>query len=130
MWRLGLVTVAVVLAACGRDGETADPATFCERLDRLTENDPFRAFGDTANPGEIEEGFRALVERADELVEVAPDEGRGAAQDFADSASTMQSAMADAGFAPDGLDTRTYRDAQLAYTEASGRLLRYLDTEC
>ncbi len=130
MWRLGILTAALLLAACGGDGERADPAAFCERLDRLTENDPFRTFGDTATSAEIEQGFRALVERADELLEVAPDEARGAARDFADSAGTMEAVMEAAAFDPEALDQRAYRDAQLSYNEASDRLLRYLDTEC
>jgi hypothetical protein len=130
MRRLVILAATLLLVACGGDGDEADPALFCQRLDRLTENDPFRAFGDTASAAEIEEGFDALVARAEELVDVAPDDARPAARAFAESASTMRDVLDEAGFDPSTLDTRAYRDAQLIYTEASDRLLRYLDTEC
>ena len=130
MRRLVTLAATLLLVACGGDGDEADPALFCQRLDRLTENDPFRAFGDTASAAEIEEGFDALVARAEELVAVAPDDARPAARAFAEGASTMRDVLDEAGFDPSTLDTRAYRDAQLIYTEASDRLLRYLDTEC
>ena len=126
-----VVGLLVVLAACGGGGDDdGDEATFCTRLDRLTDNDPFRAFGATATAAEIEQAFTALVERADELVDVAPPEARGAADDFATSAAAMRDVLAEAGFDGATVDTRAYRDAQLTYAEASTRLLRYLDTTC
>jgi hypothetical protein len=130
MRRLGILVATLVLVACGGDGDEADPALFCQRLDRLTENDPFLAFGESATAAEIEEGFGALVARAEELVEVAPDDARSAARTFADSATTMEEALREAEFDPSALDTRAYRDAQLTYAEASDRLLRYLESEC
>ncbi len=132
MWRSGIVAVAVslVVVGCGDSGDGADPARFCEQHDRHTENDPFRAFGDTATASEIEEAFAALVERVDALADVAPDEVEGAARDLAESVTVMDEEMAEAGYAPDGLDARAYRDAQVAYAEASDRLLRHLDAEC
>ena len=130
MRRLGILVATLLLVACGGDGDEADPALFCQRLDRLTENDPFLAFGDSATAAEIEEGFRALVARADELVDVAPEDARSAARAFAEGATTMQDVLDEAGFDPSALDTRAYRDAQLTYAEASDRLLRYLESEC
>jgi hypothetical protein len=128
---LGVLAVAGVLAACGGDGgDHPDAALFCERLDRLTEHDPFLAFGATATPAEIELAFQALVERADELVDSAPDEGRGAARDYADAARALEGLLEDAGYDGAQVDSRAYRDEQLKYAEAADRLLRYLDTEC
>jgi hypothetical protein len=125
-----LGALVVVLAACGSDGERADRAQFCRRLDRLTGNDPFLAFGDTATPAEIEEAFGALVARAEELAEVAPEEVRPAADAYAGAATAMDELMVDAGYDGARLDAGAYRDEQEVYVEAADRLLRYLDTEC
>lgn len=133
MRRLCSVVLAVALASagCGGDGgDGSDPAAFCERLDRLTRNDPFLAFGDTATAAEIEQAFTALADRADELVDVAPPEARGAALDLADAVDEMASLMNAAGFDGTAVDARAYRDAQVSYAGASDRLLRYLDAEC
>ena len=127
---LGLLAVIALVGACGDDGPSADPQAFCVRLDRLTENDPFLAFGDTASPTEIAEGFEALVARADELEDVAPEEVRPAAAAYADAARAMDELMADAGYDGARLDARRYRNEQEDYTEAAARLLRYLDAEC
>ena len=126
-----VLALVLTAAACGGSGdEGGDPAAFCDRLDRLTRNDPFLAFGDTATPAEIEQAFAALVDRAGELVDVAPPEARGAARDLADAVDEMESSMDAAGFDGGALDARAYREAQVAYVEASDRLLRYLDAEC
>jgi len=130
MRRLAILGVVTLLAACGGDEPKADQATFCRRLDRLTGNDPFLAFGDTATPSEIAEAFEALVARADELAQVAPDDVRSAAETYSESARAMDELMADAGYDGALLDERAYRDQQEAYTEAADRLLRYLDAEC
>lgn len=130
MRRLGTLAVALLLAGCGGDGGTVDAAAFCDRLDRLTQNDPFLAFGDTATPAEIEQAFGALVERAGELLEAAPDEARGAARDYAEAASALDSLMAGAGYDGALVDARAYRAEQLTYSEAADRLLRYLDAQC
>ena len=130
MRRLAILGVVALLAACGDDGAPADQAAFCDRLGRLTENDPFLAFGDTATPAEIEEGFAALVVRADELVDVAPEEVRPAAETYAGSARAMDELMADAGYVGGRVDARAYRNEQERYTEAADRLLRYLESEC
>lgn len=124
------VAVLLALSACGDDGPSADPEVFCQRLDHLATNDPFLAFGAAASPEEIEQGFEALVLRADELVDVAPDEVRPAAQTYRDAAAAMDELMAAAGYAPTRLDARAYRDEEVAYTEAADRLLRHLETEC
>jgi hypothetical protein len=121
--------LAVPLSAC-HDEPAADPKLFCDRLGRLTENDPFLAFGDTATPEEIAQGFKALVERASELADVAPDEVRPAAEDYADATTAMDDLMAEAGYDGARLDARAYRDQQQRYTDASKRLLDYLDAEC
>ena len=126
---LGVLLVALLLSACTEE-PSADPDLFCDRLGRLTENDPFLAFGDTAKPSEIAEAFEALVERADELADVAPEEVRPAAEDYAEAVTDMDELMADAGYDGARLDARAYRDEQEAYTEAGDRLLRYLESEC
>ncbi|MFL6206843.1 MAG: hypothetical protein ACJ739_15995 [Acidimicrobiales bacterium] len=126
---VAVLGVVLVLSACHQEPE-ADPELFCARLGRLTENDPFLAFGDTATPDEIREGFTALVERADELADVAPDEIEPAAEDYADATTAMDDLMADAGYDGARLDARAYRDEQERYTDASERLLNYLDASC
>jgi len=119
---------AVLASGCGNDDD-ADPAAFCERLERLTENDPFAAFGDTASEAEMEAAFAALTERAEELVEVAPDDAEAAATDYRDAAVALDELLAGAGYGID-VDVREYREQQLAYTEAAQRLERYLTTGC
>ena len=130
MRRLGLLLLAAALASCGSDGPSADPELFCQRLDRLTTNDPFLAFGDTATPQEIEVAFEALVIRAEELVDVAPEEARPAAERYAQAVDRMQALMDAAGYDGARLDALAYRDEQEAYTEAGDRLLRHLESEC
>jgi hypothetical protein len=128
---VALLLAAGGLTACGGGSSNdGDQATFCERLDRLTRNDPFVAFGDHASADDIEVAFGALVERAGELVDVAPPEARGAARDYAEAATSLRSLLADADYAPTGVDTRSYRDEQVAYVEAAQRLERYLNAEC
>jgi len=126
---VAVLVVALLVSACN-DEPSADPELFCSRLGRLTENDPFLAFGDTATPTEIAEAFEALVERADELVEVAPEEVRPAAEAYADATIGMDDLMAEAGYDGARLDARAYRDLQEAYTEAADRLLNHLDAAC
>lgn len=124
-------TGAAVLGACGDGGDAAgDPALFCERLDRLTRNDPFLAFGERADAGDIEVAFGALADRADELVDAAPPEARGAARDYADAVDALDSLLASAAYSPTELDARAYRNEQVAYAEAAQRLERYLEAEC
>jgi hypothetical protein len=127
---VAVLVVALVVSACSGDEPNADPERFCARLGRLTENDPFLAFGDTATPSEIAEGFGALVDRADELAEVAPEAIRPAAEDYAAAATAMDELMADAGYDGARLDARAYRDQQQRYAEAADRLLNHLDAEC
>lgn len=132
MRRLLLMGMVALLLACsgGDGGGSADPAAFCARLDRLTSNDPFAAFGDTASAAEIEQAFGALVDRSAELVDVAPEEARSAARQYAAAAESLDALMAAAGYVGSQVDQRAYRDEQLAYAEAADRLLRYLDAEC
>ncbi len=128
---VALVLLCALLGACGdRDDGAGDAARFCLRLDRLTANDPFQAFGDTASPAEIETAFAALHERADGLVEVAPPAARPAARDYADAAAALDSLLAGAAYVGAEVDVRSYQDAQLAYAEAARRLERYLESEC
>jgi hypothetical protein len=126
---LALFAVLVSLAACG--GSTSASKTgFCERLDRLTANDPFRTFGDRATDREIEQAFHALVDRADELVDLAPDDARSAARSYASAAKALDDTMAAAGYDGDEVDARAYRDHQVDYAAAAARLERYLATAC
>ncbi len=124
--------LVLLLAApgCGDDGSSADKDAFCERLDRLTGNDPFLAFGATASAEEIEQGFEALVARAEELADVAPEDVRPAAEQYREAAAAMDELMDAAGYDGARLDPSAYRNEEVAYTEASDRLLRYLETEC
>lgn len=133
MRRLVAMLVAlIVLAACsgGDDSGEGDRAAFCDRLDRLTRNDPFLAFGDRATAADIETAFRALVDRADELLEVAPPDARAAARDFAESAAALDELLAEVDYDGTAADPRAYRAEQVTYTEAAARLERYLDAEC
>lgn len=130
---LGLLLASVApLAACGGDGRSADgdPVRFCELLDRLTSNDPFLAFGDTATADEIAVAFGALVDRAAELVDVAPPAARAAATDYAEAAAALDALLADAAYVGANVDAAAYRDHQAAYAEAAQRLERYLKGEC
>jgi hypothetical protein len=126
---LGAVAV-VALRAGGDDGPKPDQAAFCQRLDRLTSNDPFAAFGDRATEAEIAQAFDALVARTDELVDLAPDEARGAARDAAEGARRLRDLLAEAGGDADAVDALAYRDAQDRYTAAGDRLERYLSASC
>ncbi len=121
-----------VLAGCGDDGPTDDERAtrFCERLDRLTTNDPFAAFGDRATAAEIEAAFEALIARADELADTAPEEVRAAAHDYADAAHALDSLLAGAAYDGAGVDQRAYREQQLRYVEAAALLERHLTSEC
>lgn len=132
MRRLAALSLAVaLLAGCGDDGPgEGDAALFCQRLDRLTSNDPFAAFGDTASAQDMETAFAALIARADELVDVAPPDVRAAAGDYADAARALDAMLANAGYLPDVAEPGTYQDQQRAYTEAAARLERYLESQC
>ena len=127
-----LVAAGAALAGCGGDGGSAegDPTRFCELLDRLTANDPFLAFGDTASADEIEVAFGALIDRAEELVDAAPPAVHAAATDYADAATALDSLLADAAYIGADVDTAAYAHEQTAYAEAAQRLVRYLEGEC
>ncbi len=124
-----LAASLLVAGACSGDDE-GDAAEFCQRLERLTENDPFAAFGDTATEAEMEDAMTALRDRAEELVEVAPEEARGAATDYRDAVVAVDDLLADAGYGPTSVDVDEYRDQSQAYAEAAVRLERYLTAEC
>lgn len=131
--RVGVATLVgclLVLGTCGDEEGQGDQALFCQRLDRLTSNDPFRALGESASSAEVEVAFGALLERADGLVEVAPSEARAAARDFAAAAHELESLLAGAAYLPTQVDARAYTAQQVVYTEAARRLERYLDAEC
>jgi hypothetical protein len=129
---MGTMGVALlVLGACGGgSGDPADAKVFCARLERLTGNDPFRAFGDHATAKEIQTAFTALVARAQELVDAAPAEVRPTARDYASAAKALDSLMAGAAYDGSAVDARAYRDAQTDYIAAANLLERYLDTDC
>jgi len=126
---LGAVLLAAGACSGGGPGD-GDQAAFCNRLDRLTRNDPFLAFGDTATAGDIEEAFEALVEQAEDLVDDAPPEARAAAVDFAESASELDRILADADYDGTRADDREYREQQVTYVDAAARLERYLRASC
>lgn len=126
-----LLPVVATLAACGDGGPGDGDATrFCERLDRLTSNDPFLAFGDTASADDIEAAFGALIDRAEELLDVAPPAARAASSDYSDAARALDALLADAGYVGADLDAAAYRRQQTDYAEAAQRLERYLEGEC
>lgn len=125
-----LVGAAAVTAACGDDDPTPDAAAFCERLDRLAANDPFAAFGDAATSEEVAAAFAALVARAAELVDVAPDEARPAARAYADAVARLEELLRRAGYDGSRVDTRAYREQEVRYREAARLLERHLDAEC
>lgn len=131
LWATAGVVALGVAGACGGGSSShADAKVFCTRLDRLTQNDPFRAFGDRATPAEIRTAFTALVQRADELVNVAPDEVRPTAREYASAAKALDSLLADAAYDGNAVDARAYRDAQTDYIEAANLLERYLESDC
>jgi hypothetical protein len=128
---LGTIGLIVLATTGGGDDEpSADRGAFCERLDRLTSNDPFAAFGERATAAEIAQAFDALVARTEELVDLAPDDVRGAARDAADSATRLRDLLAAADGDASEVDPLAYRAAQDRYTEAGDRLERYLTSEC
>lgn len=128
---VAVVGAGAVLGSSGdSDDASPDPVGFCRELERLSENDPFAAFGDRATPAQIDAAFDALVERAAELVELAPAESRGAALDLSENAQRLRELLAAAEGDPAEVDALAYRDAQGRYTAAGDRLERYLTTEC
>jgi hypothetical protein len=128
---VALVLLSALLGGCGDGGAgDGDAARFCLRLDRLMANDPFRAFGDTATPAEVETAFAALLERADGLVEVAPADARPAAQDYLEAATALDSLLAGAAYVGADVDVPAYQDEQVAYADAARRLERYLEATC
>ncbi|HEY9555549.1 MAG TPA: hypothetical protein VIR58_02375 [Acidimicrobiales bacterium] len=135
-WPLVLLPVLVpmlALVACS-DGDGADaagdPELFCDRLDRLVRNDPFLAFGERATNDEIAMAFDALVQRADELVEVAPPEARAAARTYAESTRALDDLLAEVGHDGTEVDARAYREQEITYKDSAQRLERHLESEC
>jgi hypothetical protein len=126
------VLAALLLSACSDDDSDAgtDDTEFCQLLDRLTRNDPFLVFGDRASPADIQVAFEALVERADELLDAAPEESRAAARDYAESADALDSLLAGAAYDGTNVDINAYREQQTTYAAAAERLERYLESEC
>lgn len=117
------------VGGCGSDGPTADPELFCQRLDRLASNDPFDAFGDVATPDQVETAFAALRERAAELVEVAPERARSAADEYRAAVIAIDDLLRGAGYSS-SVDPQAYQPLQLDYIEAAQRLERFLEAEC
>jgi hypothetical protein len=132
--RLWTVLGAAVLlvTACSSNGpsQKARAEMFCARLERLSTNDPFRAFGDRATAKEIESAFVALVARSKALADSAPDEVRPTARDYAKAAKALDSLMAGAGYDGAAVDARAYRAAQNDYTAAAASLENYLASSC
>jgi hypothetical protein len=132
--RLWTVVGAALLlvTACSSGGPTqkTQARVFCSRLERLSTNDPFRAFGDRATAKEIEAAFTALVARSKELADAAPDEVRPTARDYAKAARTLDSLMAGAAYNGAAVDARAYRAAQNDYTAAAASLENYLSASC
>ena len=120
MRRLGVTaaTALLVVASCSSGGPStkATTALFCTRLERLTQNDPFQAFGDRATAKDIQAAFSALVQRARELADTAPAEVRPTARAYATATTKLDSLMAGAAYDGAAVDARAYRDAQNDYT--------------
>ncbi len=123
-------TALLALAACGGGSSSSDAKAFCSRLDRLSQNDPFRGFGARATNTEIKAAFTALVTSSRELADVAPAEVRPTAEAYAQAAAKMSSLMAGAGYDGSLVDAPAYRAAQEDYTAASTSLVRYLTSQC
>ena len=128
--RVLAAALLVLLVACGGDDGDGDAAAFCERLDRLSTNDPFAALGSSATGAEVRVAFQALVERAKELVGEAPPEPRPAAERYEQAAVELESLLAGAGYDGSRVDTAAYRQAQLDYLDAADDLLRYFERGC
>lgn len=127
---LAAVLVLGLLGGACSDGPSADERAFCERLGRLTQDDPFAAFGPRATSADVREAFSALVERAGDLADVAPEVIRGPARDYAEAAEALDDLLAAADYDGDRVDLREYREQQVAYTKAAATLERHLAAEC
>jgi hypothetical protein len=131
LWGIAGAVALLAVAACSHGGaSTTGATTICDRLDRLTQNDPFRAFGARATPKEIQAAFTAVVARAKDLVAGAPADIRPDAQAYANAATRLDSLMAGAGYDGAAVDAVAYRDAQNAYYTAADSLIRYYTTQC
>jgi hypothetical protein len=130
LWTATAAAALLLAAGCGGGSSHDGGADFCPRLERLTENDPFRTFGARATGTEIKAAFDALHDSADRLASAAPDDARSAARDYADAVRRMRSLMAGAGYDGSLVDATRYRAAQLDYYVAASRLERYLVASC
>jgi hypothetical protein len=127
---LALLAGLAAGAACSSDGDEGDAAAFCERLDRLSTNDPFQAFGDRVGTEEVRVAFASLREQAEDLAAVAPAEIAPAARDYAGAVDALDSLLAGAGYDGAAVDGRAYRSEQVRYQRGADRLLRHLDSAC
>jgi hypothetical protein len=130
LWTTAGAAALLVASACGGGSSHGDAAVFCTRLERLSQNDPFRVFGSRATNAEIKTAFQALVQRSRDLAAVAPTEVQPTAEAYESAARRMDSLMAGAGYDGSLVDATAYRAAQVDYTTASTRLVRYLTTSC
>ncbi len=124
-----IVAAAFAVAACGGD-DGRDLARFCAEVDELSTNDPFASFGDAAGPEEIEAGYDALVDRADDLAGAAPDDITSTADRYRDASSELRDLLRVSGFEGSRVDALGYQSAADDYTEASEQIEVYAGREC
>jgi hypothetical protein len=125
-----LIASALIGFGCSDDEGDGDLQAFCTQVDRLSTNDPFAAFGDTAKPEEMRVAFSALVERADDLAAPAPPAIAGAAGRYATATHDLDRLLAAAGYDGRNVDVLAYQNAQADYDEAKAQIEKFATKRC
>jgi hypothetical protein len=121
----GLLVALVVMAIIGgcSDGDGGDDIDlFCERINDLIDDDPFERLPDEATAGDLRRAFDALGAGADGVAEVAPDELRALARQYARATAALDDLLAGAGYRGDEVDPLEYRQAARAHAQAASSL--------